>query len=201
MEIESLFSSSRWEILKTLSQAKLSPLELAEKMKTTSANISQQLRLLELGGLVKSERTSNVEKGKPRIIYSLSGDSSFLIVASPKFTDKKMLPMTLYHNIMMRSWFIEDIKLHSLIGELYFKIKDQINNIEIIAVSQETENNVIIVGQTQKIIDSLKKTLSDFKKVRLVILDSSEFKKRYSDDNLLVLYDQKGIKKEVGKNE
>ena len=55
MEIESLFSSTRWEILELLSKEKLSPIELSLKINTTSANISQQLRLLELAGLVKSE--------------------------------------------------------------------------------------------------------------------------------------------------
>ncbi|MEM2139161.1 MAG: ArsR family transcriptional regulator [Candidatus Woesearchaeota archaeon] len=78
MEFETLFSSTRWEILKTLSEKKLSPIELADKLKTTSANISQQLRLLELAGLIKSEKLSNSDKGKPRIVYSLAGDFSFI---------------------------------------------------------------------------------------------------------------------------
>jgi predicted transcriptional regulator len=193
MEIESLFSSTRWEILKTLSQAKLSPIELADRMKTTSANISQQLRLLELAGLVKSERTSNTDKGKPRIIYSISADTSFVILASPNFTDKKMLPLTAYHKFMMKAWFIDNIEYHPLIGELYFKIKDQLNNIKIISYK---ENSVYIVADTQKVHDSVKKLTDDFKKVRIVIQDSSEFNKKY-DSKHLVLYDPKGIYSEI----
>ena len=93
MEIESLFSSTRWEIIKALARDKLSPMELAVKTKTTSANISQQLRLLELAGLVRSEKTSNVERGKPRVVYMLAGDMAFLILSSPNFASKKPYPV------------------------------------------------------------------------------------------------------------
>ena len=70
-------------------------MELASSLNTTSANISQQLRLLELGGLVKSEKTSNVDKGKPRVIYSLAGDNAYLIYAGQDFANKKLVSLYL----------------------------------------------------------------------------------------------------------
>jgi predicted transcriptional regulator len=202
LEIESLFSGTRWEILKAISERKLSPIELADKMKTTSANISQQLRLLELGGLVKSERTSNIDKGKPRIVYSLAGDTSFLIISSPNFTEKKMLPLTAYHKFMMKAWFLENIEHHSLLSEIYFKIKDQLTNIKLIA-AQSTSKELIIylVTEGQKTQDTLKKLTEDSKKVRIVVLELPEFRKKSSIEKLLVLYDPNRISSEVGRND
>ena len=66
-------------------------MELASALNTTSANISQQLRLLELASLVKSEKTSNVDKGKPRVIYSLAGESAYLIYTGQNFAEKKLV--------------------------------------------------------------------------------------------------------------
>lgn len=198
MEIEALFSSTRWEIIKALSAIKLSPIELAEKLKTTSANVSQQLRLLELAGLVKSERTSNSDKGKPRINYSLVGDSSFVILASPNFAEKKMIPLNLYQKYMLRTMFIENPEIHPYLAELYFKVKDTLPMVKIIAVES---SSIYIVPENQKTGDSLKKILDDFKKVRISILDLAEFKKKSSSSKVIVLYDPKGLYNEVGKDE
>jgi predicted transcriptional regulator len=198
VEIESLFSSTRWEILKALSQEKLSPIELAEKMKTTSANISQQLRLLELAGLVKSEKTSNSEKGKPRIIYSLVGDSSFIILTSPNFVDKKMLPLSHYHKYMLKTMFVDNFDIQSSLAELYFKIKDHLSMIKIIAADT---SSAFIVAENQKTSDLLKKALDDFKKVRISILSLEDFRKKSSVSKLIVLYDPKGLYGGVGINE
>jgi len=198
VEIEALFSSTRWEIIKALSAIKLSPIELAEKLKTTSANVSQQLRLLELAGLVKSERTSNSDKGKPRINYSLVGDSSFVILASPNFAEKKMIPLNLYQKYMLRTMFIENPEIHPYLAELYFKVKDTLPMVKIIAVES---SSIYIVPENQKTGDSLKKILDDFKKVRISILDLAEFKKKSSSSKVIVLYDPKGLYNEVGKDE
>jgi hypothetical protein len=41
MELELMFSEQKWNILKCLADGKASPLQLAEKLNTTMANISQ----------------------------------------------------------------------------------------------------------------------------------------------------------------
>ncbi|MBU0472258.1 MAG: nickel-dependent hydrogenase large subunit, partial [Nanoarchaeota archaeon] len=90
MDQETLFTGSKWDILKLLEQKKMSPIELANASGTSTANISQQLRFLEIAGIVKSERISNRDKGQPRILYSLAGNSSFLISVAPGFVNKKL---------------------------------------------------------------------------------------------------------------
>ena len=56
MELASMFTEQKWNIIKALSENKYSPLQLAEKLDTTMANISQQLRLLEASNIVKKEK-------------------------------------------------------------------------------------------------------------------------------------------------
>ena len=59
MDHETLFTASKWHILKQLETQPRSPLELARICETSIANVSQQLRLLEMAGLVKTKRVSN----------------------------------------------------------------------------------------------------------------------------------------------
>ena len=207
MEIESLFSSTRWEILKILSSVRLSPIELALKMKTTSANISQQLRLLELAGLVKSEKTSNRDKGKPRVIYSLVGNSSFIILTLPNFAEKKQLPLTEYNTFLLKTLFIENTEYHHVLIELYFKLRDILSNIKLIAFNQK-DYSVIIVADNPKTVEALKKLnldqSADLKKLRVLISDSVDFKKKSQESiaNLIFLHDPTRIlNTEVGKSE
>ena len=89
MDQETLFTGSKWDILKLLEGKEMSPIELAKESGTSMANISQQLRFLEMAGIVKSKRISNRDKGQPRIMYSLTGENSFLIMVTPGFVEKK----------------------------------------------------------------------------------------------------------------
>jgi predicted transcriptional regulator len=90
MEQETLFTASKWEILKLLESGPLSPIELASLSRTSVANVSQQLRLLEIAGLVTSERVPNRDKGQPRILYSIAGNSCYMISTENKFVDKHL---------------------------------------------------------------------------------------------------------------
>ncbi len=94
MDIETLLTGTKWEILKLLSEKKLSPLEIAKKLNTTIANISQQVRLLQTAGLVKKEKTSAVKAGKPRALFSISHDYAMIIVFSEGFAEKKLIKLT-----------------------------------------------------------------------------------------------------------
>ena len=62
MVLEQLLTGSRWEILEQLAEAPKSTGELAKKLGTSAANISQQLKQLELGGIIKKERTKKTNK-------------------------------------------------------------------------------------------------------------------------------------------
>jgi predicted transcriptional regulator len=195
LEIESLFSGTRWEILKALSGEKLSPMELANKMKTTSANISQQLRLLELANLVKSEKTANVDKGKPRIIYSLAGDTAYIILASPSYSEKRMFSLTQYHKFIMKSWFLSNMEYHSVLSDFYFKVQDLLAKIDIISVQDKKELLIHVYSGDTKTRESLRTIATSIKRAKVLVEDTALYKK---SESALVLYNSDS-NKEVGK--
>lgn len=106
-----MFTTSKWDLLQALSDGEASPLELAKKSRTSLANISQQLRLLELAGFVKSRRISNRDKGKPRVVYSLTDDFAFIVVAASRFVEKRFIKLTPSQKASLRCWFYPDALL------------------------------------------------------------------------------------------
>ncbi len=91
MDIETILTGSKWDILEKLSEKAMSPTELAKTLNTTIANISQQLRLLQAAGLVKKERARTLGPGKPRMKFSLHDDFAFIIVFSERLAKKKLI--------------------------------------------------------------------------------------------------------------
>ena len=94
MDLETLLTGTKWEIIELLADKPFSPLELAKKLNTSIANISQQLRLLQTADLVKKERTGSGKPGKPRMLFSLSNNYSFITIFSDGFAKKKLIKIT-----------------------------------------------------------------------------------------------------------
>ena len=94
MDLETLLTGTKWDIIELLAQSKFSPSELAKKLNTTIANISQQLRLLQTAGLIKKKRTGSGKPGKPRMLFSLSNNYAFVIVFSDGFSEKKLVSIS-----------------------------------------------------------------------------------------------------------
>jgi predicted transcriptional regulator len=124
MDIESLFTEQRWNILKALSEQPLSPLQLSEKLNTTMANVSQQLKLLEAVNLVKKEKIRNREKGKPRTLFSLNGEYALLVPTTRNFAAKKLVHLTPHQKTIMRIWFLP-LELQHSAEELYWKLDER----------------------------------------------------------------------------
>lgn len=135
MEHETLFTASKWDILKHLERGPASPLELSRRCNTSIANISQQLRLLEMAGLVAGKRVSNRDKGKPRILYGLAGNLSYLIATSGDFVEKKLLELSEYNKIIMRIWFWERRDLHYAAEKAFWRIEEHLPRISLLALS------------------------------------------------------------------
>jgi DNA-binding transcriptional regulator GbsR (MarR family) len=94
MDLETLLTGTKWEILVILADKPSSPTELAEKLNTTIANISQQIRLLQTAGLIKKQRTGFGQPGKPRMLFSLSDDYALITVLSKGFAKKKLIQIS-----------------------------------------------------------------------------------------------------------
>ena len=165
MEQETLFTASKWDILKMLSKGPKSPLQLAKLSNTSVANISQQLRLLEMAGLVQSKRISNRDKGQPRQLYSLVGNHSFLITSSADFVEKKLHKMSEYNKIILKIWFLEEAKLHYFIEKAFWHLDELLSGlsgVSAILVDKRTLGSdsisIVVVSETGA-------TKKDFKKL------------------------------------
>ena len=94
MDIATLLTGTKWEIIELLSKKSLSPSHLADKLNTTIANISQQLRLLETAGLVKKQKSGTAKPGKPRVLFSIADDYCLIMLFSKGFAKKKLIRVT-----------------------------------------------------------------------------------------------------------
>lgn len=115
MEKETLFTAVKWEILETLSHGKKSPLEISKETNSSVSNISQALRFLELANLIKSERITNRDKGKPRVLYSLAQDTAYIIVTAEGLVKKEQINIDDRKKAFLRIWLLEYKNLHPYI--------------------------------------------------------------------------------------
>ena len=151
MELELMFSEQKWNILRCLSEGKFSPIQLSEKLNTTMANISQQMRLLEAANLVKKEKIRNRDKGKPRTLFSLTEDCAYIIPTMQDFADKKLLKVKDHHKIILKIWFLKNPELHLHIEKLYWKIEPYLSQIQAIALNEPSKELIIVSEKTDEI--------------------------------------------------
>jgi predicted transcriptional regulator len=130
MDHETLFTATKWDILKVLENGPQSPLEISKMLGSSLANVSQQLRLLEMAGVVKTRRVPNRDKDQPRVLYSLAGNLSYMIATSDNFVDKKMLNLTDTNKIVLRIWFLEDKAIRYALEKAFWQIEPHLGKIE-----------------------------------------------------------------------
>ena len=188
-----MFTSSKWDILKIISGEKKSPLELARLANTSMANVSQQLRLLEFAGIVKSERISNRDKGKPRVLYSLAKDTSYLITVAKGFVQKKFVALDDHHESILRIWYLPNEQMHYFVEKAFWKAESYLQKIDAMYLEDtEAKDPTIIVCSKDA---SLGKALTDFsvkhpdtnitKTVKFKIIDEAQ---RMKNKNLYAIY-------------
>jgi predicted transcriptional regulator len=198
MEQETLFTASKWDILKILASGSKSPIQLAKLSNTSVANISQQLRLLEMAGLVQSKRISNRDKGQPRLLYSLVGNHSFLIASTQDFVDKKLLKLSEYNKVILKIWFLDNHQLHYYLEKAFWGIENKLteNDLLLFDTNQSGDISLIIVSDNADLKKELKKTSIKnpegvFKTVSFNVKTKAELKKLCEGNwsNLYALYD------------
>jgi len=197
MEQETLFTSSKWDILKCLEHAKKSPLELAKETNTSVANISQQLRLLELAGFVRSERISNRDKGLPRILYSLNDNYSYLVVSAQGFVDKKFFRLQNYQKCILKIWFLDNQDLQRYVERFFWSMEKYLDKIDVLTIDSKDVSNIIVYIST--VNSEIKKSFKDSviegssgpKKFNISFVKDQDIKKTLL--NTYVIYDPKNM--------
>jgi DNA-binding transcriptional regulator GbsR (MarR family) len=145
MEQETLYTAAKWDILKSLSESKKAPIELAEQTNTSLSNISQSLRFLEVAGLVKSERISNRDKGQPRVVYSLSKDMAYLIITTQGFAEKKQIDLDIRKKILLKIWLFENLKIQKFLEKAIENLEDNLQDFEGILLDRSNLVDIKII--------------------------------------------------------
>lgn len=191
MEIEGLLTSSKWAILEEIAKEGQSPLQLSKKLNTSVANISQQLRLLEVAGIVTKQRLRQRERGKPRVVYSLKEDMAYIVHLAPGFANKRLLTLDSYHTYTLQTWFLADSDLHIELAEFYWKINSFLPSIKLISLSK---NDLVVYTRSGKESEktNIAKLNPDLKSLKLNIKAEKELSPAKLAD-LYVLFDPDGL--------
>jgi DNA-binding transcriptional regulator GbsR (MarR family) len=148
MEIEPMISGSKWQIIELLSERSHSPTEIAGKTRTSLANISQQLRLLEVTGLVKKEKQQSRAKGKPHMLFSLNSDFLYIVSMFSGFSGKKLMPASEHQKAVAKIWSLAKPEIQQNLEKLFLEIEKDIS--QIMWVSLSPDSRVTISAKTKE---------------------------------------------------
>ncbi|RMF07092.1 ArsR family transcriptional regulator [Candidatus Woesearchaeota archaeon] len=129
MDSSAPFTDSKWSLLEELSKRPLSPIQLAEATNTSVANISQQLRLLEAYGLVSKERTSNYEKGKPRVVYRIAHPQAFIAALGTPVAFRQLITLGSEELLLLRLWSSFDASHRPVLNRLALHLMPHLSQI------------------------------------------------------------------------
>jgi len=146
VEIETLLTGSRWQMLEHIASRPCSPNELATLTSTTVANVSSQLRLLEAAGIVFKTRTGAADAGKPRIHYRLRPNHVFISRLSSRQVSKRLLRLTTTDSLLLA--VIEaDVADKKTVVSYVMKHARKFEN-KILGLSQEgSTTNIGVIGE------------------------------------------------------
>jgi predicted transcriptional regulator len=167
MDTETLFTATKWEILKLLEERAHAPIEIASKLGSSLANVSQQLKLLELAGVVKTKRVSNREKGQPRVLYSLVGNLSYMIATTDNFVDKKVVHLSERNKAVLRIWFLEDPKVRYALEKAFWQIEEQLPQVQQITYVGIEEGSPVLEIASEQSLPSQIEVGGEFSTVKL----------------------------------
>src|SRR3989339_622746 len=86
---EEILCNSKWLIIKEIAQKTQSASELATVLKTSVSNVIQQLKLIEAYGLVRKEKSTEKNIGKPKINYALNQEFVYALMVNQGRAEKK----------------------------------------------------------------------------------------------------------------
>ena len=173
MEFDEFLTGPRWQILDLITDEPSSPVKISEKINTSVAYVSQQLKLLEAAGIVTKTRTKASVAGEPRIIYSIKEDVIFVTSLIKGFPEKKKISPTIKQQVILRIWMLDDDELEYLAEKLFWKIESNLEDIEKIYVDTK-KSEIIIISQKSSVATKIQSFLKEIKnKINCKVLQNS----------------------------
>lgn len=197
MEIDSFLTLPRWRILEILSAQPSSPIEISAKINTSTAYVSQQLKLLEAANIVKKHKTGAADKGKPRVVFSIAKDIVYLTILSNNFSTKKIVNIDEKNKIILRIWLLDNSELRHSLEKAYWLLEKNIEEIKGIYLDKAGKKPCLIVFTDS---DKIKSKLSSISKeigegLEIKISKVSESHK--SSEDFVVLYSPNSSMSEI----
>jgi len=175
MNWDSLFSSQRWNILEIIAKKPSSPLEISEELNTSVAYVSQQLKLLEVAGIVIKEKTGFFEKGKPRNLYKISEDLIYISFLSEGESAKKSIHADEFKKIIIRIWLIEDLQISRSIEKIFWMLESDLKDLDGIYLdASKGKSTLLILSDSKKVKQSAESLLKKIETPIKVKVDSKE---------------------------
>ena len=197
MELDSLIGSGRWNILEILAVKPSSPIELSSKLKTSTAYISQQLKLLEAAGLIRKEKTGRAEKNQPRNIYHISREFLSLTLLATGNPKRKSIAVNEHQKITLNIWLLEDERLHYILQKAFWEIEEELDEIKGMLIDNSKPKKVLyVISDSKKVSSNAYGCLKAHSSLIECQVVSSSAKKDFS--NFYVIYDPLNLTK--GKN-
>ena len=76
-----------------------------------------------MAGVVNSKRISNRDKDKPRLLYSIAGNLSYVIATSDNFVDKKLVSLSAHNKVILKIWFLDDPEVRYALEKVFWQIE------------------------------------------------------------------------------
>jgi len=186
MDLDSLFSSQRWKILEIIAKKPSSPLEISEKLNTSVAYVSQQLKLLEVAGIVIKEKTGFFEKGKPRNLYKISEDLIYISFLSEGESAKKSIHADEFRKIIIRIWLIEDLQISRSIEKIFWTLEASLKDIDGICLDTSKGKSTLLILSDSKKVKQSAESLS--KKIEIPVKVKVDSKENFGFEKLSDFY-------------
>jgi predicted transcriptional regulator len=150
MNYESFLGEKRWEILEMIAGSPSSPIEISEKLGTTVSYVSQQLKLLEVSGFLKKEKTGLAEKGKPRNIYSINTEFFSYTLLDRHRAIKKQIDLDDHKKIILNIWSLESSKNNSF-EKFVLGLDSSLKDINGLFLKRGTKEKLIVFSGKKEI--------------------------------------------------
>jgi hypothetical protein len=144
MDIETLFVATKWEMLKEIAEIPSSPLQLSQRLGTTIANVSTQLRLLEAAKLVKRERTGSAKAGKPRYLFSFVRDTAHITSLANDLTYKQLITLQPHHKSTLSTWRMKKQHHGPVMKFLY--MNDELFKKSVYVIAKDKQISIFVIS-------------------------------------------------------
>lgn len=175
MDFDSVMNSSRWDILKMIALEPASPVKISEEIGTSVAYVSQQLKLLEVAGVLRKKRTGSSERGKPRTVYSIAKELVSITSLIDRAPGKIQFEPNSRQKAMIAIWSLPS-NLHYLLEKLHWTL-DGLSGVRGIYFESSSKSRVFVISESKKVKDAVMRFSSKFKEVDFSVLgDSSKLR-------------------------